>query len=72
MLELARRNAGLSELTNEEYLLKRKLADRRGRRFVALRNAAELLFARNGPEHPNAGIRLFRVIGTERHTGARV
>ncbi len=70
LLESARQNAGLSALTNEEYLLKRKLADRRGSRLV-LRNAAELLFARNGPEHPNAGIRLFRVIGTERHTGAR-
>ena len=69
LLELARRNAGLSALTDEEYLLKRKLADRRGHNLV-LRNAAELLFARNGPEHPNAGVRLFRVIGTERRTGA--
>ena len=68
LLESARQNAGLSALTNEEYLLKRKLADRRGRRLV-LRNAAELLFARNGPEHPNAGVRLFRVIGTERRSG---
>ena len=69
LLESARQNAGLSALTNEEYLLKRKLADRRGRNLV-LRNAAELLFARNEPEHPNAGVRLFRVIGTERRTGA--
>ncbi len=69
LLALARRNSGLSALTDEEYLLKRKLADRRGRNLV-LRNAAELLFAREEPEHPNAGVRLFRVIGTERRTGA--
>ena len=69
LLALARRNSGLSELTDEEYLLKRKLADLRGRNLV-LRNAAELLFAGNEPEHPNAGVRLFRVIGTERRTGA--
>ena len=69
ILAMARQNAGLSELTDEEYLIKRKLADRRGYGIV-LRNAAELLFARHGPQHPNAGIRLFRVIGTERRTGA--
>ena len=69
ILAMARQNAGLSELTDEEYLLKRKLADRRGNGIV-LRNATELLFARNGPQHPNAGVRLFRVIGTERRTGA--
>ncbi len=67
---MARQNAGLSNLTDEAYLLKRKLADRRGHNIV-LRNAAELLFALYGPEHPNAGVRLFRVIGTERHAGAR-
>ena len=69
MLQVARYNAGLAALTDEEYLLKRKLADRRGHQIV-LRNAAELLFARNGPDHPNSGVRLFRVIGTERRTGA--
>ena len=69
LLGQARQNAGLSALTDEEYLLKRKLADRRGR-GIALRNAAELLFTRNGSEHPNAGVRLFHVIGTERRTGA--
>ena len=68
LLERARQGAGLSALTDEEYLLKRKLADRRGRGIV-IRNAAELLFARYGPDHPNAGVRLFRVIGTERYTG---
>ena len=70
LLELARQNAGLSGLTDEEYLIKRKLAYRRGSNLV-LSNAAELLFASEDPDHPNAGVRLFRVIGTERHTGAR-
>ena len=69
LLELARQNAGLSKLTDEEYLIKRKLAYRRGRNLV-LSNAAELLFASEDPDHPNAGVRLFRVIGTERQTGA--
>ncbi|MEY2725170.1 MAG: hypothetical protein RLZZ458_1037 [Planctomycetota bacterium] len=48
-------------LPDEDYLLKRKLADRRGDR-IQLRRAAELLFARLGPDHPNAGVRVFRVI----------
>ena len=68
LLAKARQGAGLSALSDEEYLLRRKLADRRGREIV-LRKAAELLFARLGPDHPNAGVRLFRVIGTERRTG---
>ena len=69
LLSQARRHAGLSSLTNEDYLLKRKLADRHGTRIV-LRRAAELLFVRGEPDHPNGGIRVFRVIGTERRTGA--
>jgi ATP-dependent DNA helicase RecG len=69
LLERARRGAGLIALTDEEYLVKRKLADHRGRDLV-LRQAAELLFAKNGPDHPNAGFRLFRVVGTERKVGA--
>lgn len=69
LLERARRGAGLIPLTDEEYLVKRKLADHRGRDLV-LRQAAELLFAKNGPDHPNAGFRLFRVVGTERKVGA--
>ena len=68
LLAKARQGAGLSSLSDEEYLLRRKLADRRGREIV-LRKAAELLFARLGPDHPNAGVRLFRVIGTEHRTG---
>lgn len=68
LLQRARVSAGLGSLTNEEYLLKRKLADRRGT-GIALRRAAELLFASDGPDHPNAGVRVFRVIGTERRVG---
>ena len=68
LLAKARQGAGLSALSDGEYLLRRKLADRQGRGLV-LRKAAELLFARSGPDHPNAGVRLFRVIGTECRTG---
>jgi len=68
LIARARQGAGLAAWTDEDYLLKRKLADRRGD-HLQLRRAAELLFARSGPEHPNAGVRIFRVIGTERRTG---
>lgn len=68
LIARARHGAGLVALTDEEYLLKRKLADMRGNR-IQLRHAAELLFAQHGPDHPNAGIRIFRVIGSERRTG---
>jgi ATP-dependent DNA helicase RecG len=68
LLERARQGAGLLDWTDEDYLLKRKLADRRGDR-IQLRRAAELLFASVGPDHPNGGVRVFRVIGTERRTG---
>ena len=68
LLARARSGAGLSALSDEEYLLRRKLADRSGRRIV-LRRAAELLFARHDPDHPNAGVRVFRVIGTARRFG---
>lgn len=68
LLAQARQRAGLAQWTDEEYLLKRKLADRQGS-TLRLRRAAELLFARLGPDHPNAGVRVFRVIGAERLTG---
>ena len=68
LLTRARAGAGLSAWTDEEYLLRRKLADQRGHQIV-LRRAAELLFARHGPDHPNAGIRVFRVIGTQLRFG---
>lgn len=70
LLERAIRGAALQGATVDRYLLRRRMADVRGGRLV-LRRAAELLFAR-GPEkieHPNAGARLFRVIGTERKFG---
>ena len=69
LLAQARQGAGLEALSDGEYLLKRKLADRRGSGLV-LRQAAELLFAKQGPEHPNSGVRVFRVVGTERRLGA--
>lgn len=55
-----------------DYLVRRRLADRRGE-AVVLRQAAELLFARESHviPHPNAGVRVFRVAGKERLTGAR-
>ena len=68
LLSRAKSNAGLAAISDEEYLLKRKLADRRGA-GIALLRAAELVFATVGPDHPNAGIRVFRVIGTERRVG---
>ncbi|MFT7519570.1 MAG: ATP-dependent DNA helicase RecG [Kiritimatiellia bacterium] len=68
LLERARQGSGHIAWTDEEYLLKRKLADLRGRNLV-LRHAAELVFAKHGPDHPNAGVRIFRVIGTERRFG---
>ena len=68
VLARARAGAGLSAWTDAEYLLRRKLADRRGDQ-LRLRRAAELLFARYEPDHPNAGIRVFRVIGTTRRFG---
>jgi ATP-dependent DNA helicase RecG len=68
LLKKARVSSGLASLSDEEYLLKRKLADRRGS-TLTLRRAAELLFATDGPNHPNAGVRVFRVIGTERKLG---
>ena len=68
LLSRARNGAGLAAWSDEDYLLKRKLADRRGAQ-IQLRRAADLLFSSLGPDHPNAGVRVFRVIGTERRTG---
>lgn len=64
--------AGLAGLDPVDYLVRRRLVDRRGDGLV-VRQAAELLFAREQHviEHPNAGIRVFRVNGTERLTGAQ-
>lgn len=68
LLLRARRGAGREAWSDTEYLLARKLADRRGTRLI-LRRSAELLFATHGPDHPNAGVRVFRVIGSERRFG---
>ncbi len=68
LLLRARRGAGREAWSDTEYLLARKLADRRGSKLI-LRRSAELLFAINGPDHPNAGVRVFRVIGSERRFG---
>lgn len=67
LLARAKQGAGYPTLSDEAYLLKRKLADRKGPSLV-LRRAADLLFARD-PDHANAGIRVFRVLGTERRVG---
>ena len=69
LIARAKAGAGLGARSDEEYLLQRKLADRRGRGLV-LRRAAELLFSRSGPDHPNAGVRILRVIGRRQRTGA--
>lgn len=64
--------AGLESTDPVSYLIRRRLADQRGDVLV-LRKAAELLFARESYviQHPNAGIRVHRVNGTERLTGPR-
>ncbi len=53
-----------------DYLVERRLADRRGDDLV-LRQGAVWLFAANprAIEHPNAGVRVFRVNGTEQTVG---
>jgi len=55
----------------DDYLVERRLADRRGDALV-LRQGAVWLFARSAGaiEHPNLGARVFRVNGTEQRTGA--
>ena len=72
LLARAQQGAGLSDISPADYLVERRLADYRGDTLV-LRTGALLLFA-NSPrhiDHPNAGVRVFRVQGTERLTGAR-
>ncbi len=72
LIDSAARAGGLAELSTIDYLVARRLADRQGTNVV-LRLAAELLFARDpgSIEHPNAGVRVFRVAGTRQETGAR-
>jgi ATP-dependent DNA helicase RecG len=68
LIARAKAGAGYPDLSDTEYLLKRKHADRKGSGLV-LRRAAELLFARE-PDHANAGVRIFQVLGTEIRVGA--
>ena len=72
LLTSARDAAGLTDLSIEEYVVRRRLADR-GPGGLVLREAAVYLFARTIEriEHPSAGVRVFRVAGTERLTGER-
>lgn len=50
------------------YLESRRLGDWQGQMFK-LRNAALLCFEGGQPRHPNSGVRIFRVIGSQRHVG---
>lgn len=70
LIARAKDGAGLSSLSSADYLARRGLAAWRGDTLV-LRQAALFVFARAPEfvEHPNAGIRIFRVRGRERLTG---
>jgi ATP-dependent DNA helicase RecG len=72
LIQQAARVAGLPSDDQEGYLLNRLLAERRGAELV-MRRAALLLFGRSPHvlDHPNAGVRIFRVNGPERRTGAQ-
>jgi ATP-dependent DNA helicase RecG len=72
LIRKAQNSAGLEHLAPEDYLCERRLADYRGSELV-LRKGAVLLFASRARyiEHPNAGVRIFQVHGTERLTGSR-
>jgi len=62
---------GLGGCSATDYLVARRLADPRGAHLL-LRQASVLLFAREPwlLDHPNAGVRVFRVKGSERLLGA--
>ncbi len=72
LIARAREGAGLLAISDEAYLLRRRLADRRGGALV-LRQAAALLFAQapQSIDNPNASVRVFKVRGKVRLTGAR-
>lgn len=71
-IQEAARAAGLPAHDPEGYLLARLLAERRGGELV-LRRGALLLFGAvpQAMDHPNCGVRIFRVNGPERLTGTR-
>ncbi|MBX3160624.1 MAG: putative DNA binding domain-containing protein [Deltaproteobacteria bacterium] len=65
--------AGGGDTSPADYLVRRRLADWFGPDQLILRQAAVFLFAAR-PEtidHPNAGIRVMKVAGTERQHGQR-
>jgi len=68
LIEQAKANAGLADVSIEDYLVRRRLADWRGD-TLQLRQAADLLFALDVVEHPNAGVRVFLVVGVKRKVG---
>jgi ATP-dependent DNA helicase RecG len=71
--ELLARASGAKDESNwKAYLVQRRLGDWRGDGLV-LRSAAVWLFAGKPEtiEHPNAGVRVFRVNGTERKVGSQ-
>lgn len=72
LIRRAQEGAGLSQLSTGDYLCERRLADYRGQTLV-LRKGALLLFGKDVSklDHPNAGVRIFRVSGVERLTGSR-
>ncbi len=72
LLARAQHGAGFGDISPANYLVERRLADNRGDALV-LRTGALLLFAKEPRHiaHPNAGVRIFRVQGTERLTGPR-
>lgn len=72
MIQDAAKAAGLPASDPEGYLLARLLAERRGSDMV-LRRGALLLFGASPQvmDHPNCGVRIFRVNGSERLTGTR-
>ena len=72
LIRRAQEGAGLGHLEPADYLCERRLGDYRGHELV-LRKGALLLFARQARDidHPNVGVRIFRVNGTERLTGPR-
>jgi len=70
-MEAAARSAGFASTDCLGFLLERGLAEWRGAELL-LRRAALLLFSESARrlDHPNAGIRIFRVEGSERLTGS--
>lgn len=73
LLSQAKKAAGLAAATDADYLVARRLADRRGEELV-LRMGALLLFARDAAAIPlpNCGVRILEVRGTTRLTGTRL